>query len=465
VSGAADTPDMPPEVLAALARLNAKHFQESCAAFAAILGVTSKALRTAVLETQKDLKNELPFEVHLPSETPVSLAEHLSAVASFVRRFIIVSPEQADAVALWIAFTYTWESAEHAPLLIINAPERSCGKTTLQNIAVSLSQRAMGTANATPSTLYRLIESLRPTVFIDEADTFLGNNGDLHGLINSGHSRGRPIWRTEAAGDSFVVKSFDVFCPKSLAGIALEKHLTDATMSRGIVINMRKRLDDEPAEDWGRKHRAEAAQLARGFAWIAVNQRDAIEQASPSLPDELNDRDQDNWLPLFAIAQCAGPEWETRAAQAARRLAASTPQPESISHELLHDIRIVVQRRQERLSKSAPAKTLKFITTQDLHDALTLSQEFTWGAYNRGEPITFKQLARQLSPYGIRPKTVRMPDGTTPKGYEVRYFKDAFDRYLKKEEVEELADDQSDDSPGPKPPQGPHEPPQADSAH
>jgi hypothetical protein len=47
--------------------------------------------------------------------------------------------------------------------------------------------------------------------------------------------------------------------------------------------------------------------------------------------------------------------------------------------------------------------------------------------------------------YGIRPKTVRQPKtplephGSTPKGYEVADFSDAFARYLKPERAQPVA--------------------------
>jgi hypothetical protein len=44
--------------------------------------------------------------------------------------------------------------------------------------------------------------------------------------------------------------------------------------------------------------------------------------------------------------------------------------------------------------------------------------------------LTARQLAKFLAPYDIRPKTVRMAHLTTPKGYEVRQFQEAFSRYL-----------------------------------
>jgi Protein of unknown function (DUF3631) len=42
------------------------------------------------------------------------------------------------------------------------------------------------------------------------------------------------------------------------------------------------------------------------------------------LPDELSDRARDNWEPLLAIAECAGPVWVQRATAAALKLSAAS---------------------------------------------------------------------------------------------------------------------------------------------
>ena len=72
-----------------------------------------------------------------------------------------------------------------------------------------------------------------------------------------------------------------------------------------------------------------------------------------------------------------------------------------------------------------------------LIEKLTDDDELGWATYNRGKPITPRQMAKQLDVYGIKPKTVRQPKsamdphGSTPKGYYLADFKDAFARYLK----------------------------------
>lgn len=37
--------------------------------------------------------------------------------------------------------------------------------------------------------VFRVIEAVQPTLLIDETDTFVTENGELRGVLNSGHTR------------------------------------------------------------------------------------------------------------------------------------------------------------------------------------------------------------------------------------------------------------------------------------
>lgn len=137
------------------------------------------------------------------------------------------------------------------------------------------------------------------------------------------------------------------------------------------------------------------------------------------MPESLNDRDQDNWEPLLAIAGCAGDAWLTRATNAALKLSNSGEKSVSTGNQLLADIQYIFE-----------AKSIHRIRTVDLIAALVKDDEKTWATYNRGNPISPRQLAKQLSAYGISSKTVRFSPHDTPKGFELSQFKDAFARYL-----------------------------------
>ncbi len=48
----------------------------------------------------------------------------------------------------------------------------------------------------------------------------------------------------------------------------------------------------------------------------------------------------------------------------------------------------------------------------------------------KGKPITTRQLASMLKGFKVAPGTIRLPDGSTPKGYLLSAFDDPFARYL-----------------------------------
>jgi putative DNA primase/helicase len=259
---------------------------------------------------------------------------------------------------------------------------------------------------------------LTPTLLIDEADTFIRNNNKLKGLINAGHTRSS-AFALRTVGENHEAQKFKTWGPKAFAGITLEKHFSDATMSRGLVINMRRKM---PHESTARLRHAESGLfevITSKLARFANDYSQQVQMARPVLPEELSDRAQDNWEPLLAIAECAGTEWVQRATAAALKLSSASESSVSTGNELLADIQEVFQ-----------TKRVDKISTADLIEALTKdNDEMPWSTYNRGKPMTPRQLAKQLGAYDIKSRTVRSKNGT-PKGYYAADFKDAFARYL-----------------------------------
>jgi len=136
------------------------------------------------------------------------------------------------------------------------------------------------------------------------------------------------------------------------------------------------------------------------------------------LPNALHDRAQDNWEPLLAIAEMAGGEWPQIARHAALKLSGSTEDGGTMGNELLADIREVFE-----------AKRLTKISTADLIQQLCDDDEKSWATYNRGRPITPRQVAKKLKEYGIASKNLRVNHDVV-KGFEHDQFKEAFARYL-----------------------------------
>jgi hypothetical protein len=111
-----------------------------------------------------------------PWPEAVEGAALLEELAHTYRRFVSLPAGGAEALALWIVFTYALEAFDVAPILALCSPLKRCGKTTTEEVTTALAQRPLAAANVTVAALYRTVERFAPTLIVDEADTFLLNN-------------------------------------------------------------------------------------------------------------------------------------------------------------------------------------------------------------------------------------------------------------------------------------------------
>jgi putative DNA primase/helicase len=384
------------------------------------MGVQVKTLDSEVKTARGDVfaPSSMIFLDVTPFPEPVNPADLFNEIAKTIQSFVVLDDEQALAMSLWIAMTWVVDVLKVAPLAIINAPERACGKSQLLDITGFLSNKALPSSNITTAGLFRITEMYGPTLLMDEVDTFMRDNNDLKGLINAGHTR-NSAFVIRIVGDNNEPKRFNVFGPKALAGISLDKHLPDSTMSRAIVFNMRRKL---PSESVHRLRHAEEGlfdKLKAKLARVAVDYREAVRVSRPELPSELSDRAQDNWESLLAIAGCAGADYLQRATEAALKMSITNDSSVSIGTELLQSIRLIFE-----------DQGILKISSATLVDELMSRKDQPWATYNKGWPMSPRQIAQLLKQYGIKPKTIRMKDGYTPKGYSLDQFDDAFERYL-----------------------------------
>ena len=102
-----------------------------------------------------------------------------------------------------------------------------------------------------------------------------------------------------------------------------------------------------------------------------------------------------------------------------------------VKQTLLSDIRDIFARE---FPKDHPGHEDKYgprLATKRLLEELHGLEERNWIAWGRArKPMTDVALAGLLKGYGIRSGTVRLEDGSTPKGYYLRSFQEAFERYL-----------------------------------
>lgn len=357
----------------------------------------------------------LPFEDLEPWPEPVDGAALLDSLAATFARFLVLPEGAAEALALWTMHAHAHDAAQISPVLALTSPEKRCGKTRCLDILQALTPRSLHTANITAASLFRAVEKWAPTVLIDEGDTFLRDNDELRGILNSGHSRTSAIV-LRTVGDDHEARVFRTWAPKA---IALIGGLPDTLHDRAVVVRLKRKAPGERVERL-RLDRVDALKaLARQAARWASDNLDALRAADPEVPGELHDRAADNWRPLLAIADRAGGEWPKRARHVARLLSGGDDAGEDSARVmLLADIRGILENRESDR-----------ITSGELVGVLAAMEDRPWPEWKRGKPITPRQLAKLLAPFGIAPKTVRTV-GERAKGYVAEDFRDVFARYL-----------------------------------
>ena len=148
----------------------------------------------------------------------------------------------ADTVALWAVHTYLLDCFGISPRLAITSPEKGCGKTTALDVVSRLVLRPLPTANASAAAIFRVVELHRPTLLIDEADTFLPENEELRGILNSGHRQGGSVIRT--VGEEFEPRSFSTYSACAIALIGrLPATLADRSVADRIAETPGRRTD------------------------------------------------------------------------------------------------------------------------------------------------------------------------------------------------------------------------------
>ena len=273
----------------------------------------------------------------------------------------------------------------------------------------------MVASNITPAALFRVIDAWGPSLMIDEADSFMRENEELRGILNSGHTRDS-AYTVRVVGDGHTPKQFNTWGAKAIAGIG---YLADTLMDRAIILELRRKLPQENVERLRHAGPDLFEYLASRLCRFANDHRETVRRARPELPQELNDRAQDNWESLFSISDAAGGIWPERARHAALAISGAADESHNtIGNELLADIREVFE-----------TKRVERIGTADLIEALCGDDEKPWATFNRGNPVSPRQVAKRLREYGIFSKQMHIGYNAV-KGYEKSWFGDVFARYL-----------------------------------
>jgi len=174
------------------------------------------------------LKDDLIFRgvVRLPQcSTPYGTQHTLVAeLESHIRRYVVLpNATSTSLLAAYVLFTWVYDRFQTAPYLRFIGDFGS-GKSTAAQVIGDLCFRAIvGQGNASPATLYRVLEQVGGgTLVLDETDFNLKNYADQEKMmiLRSGYQRytSTVLKQVPIEGSAYRTQAFSAFGPKILAG-------------------------------------------------------------------------------------------------------------------------------------------------------------------------------------------------------------------------------------------------------
>lgn len=219
-------------------------------------------------------------------------------------------PEVVLPIALWIIGTHCFRLFDSFAYVVITSKTKRAGKTRLSEIISFAASSPMNFSSMTPSTLFRVINPdpkryypehdpfIPPTIVFDEAESLSSEAaGTMRSVLNAGYRKGQAVPRT--VGQEVI--QFQVFCPKVFILIG---DVYDTLRDRSIIIDMKrgepqKRFMYDEAQREGQVLRAEIKEYMKSDEF-----KGSIQSYYGSLRAQfLSDRDEEIWLPLFALCK------------------------------------------------------------------------------------------------------------------------------------------------------------------
>jgi putative DNA primase/helicase len=379
-----------------------------------------------------------PHWVIEPWGEPVSLDELLDTVADVIARYMEMDIKAVHAISIYIVLSYVGDVFDVFPYLYIRSPVPGCGKSRLQTLIHFMGFKTLLELNPTPSTLFRTIEEVHPTLLLDEVDRFIkSSDTDMIGILNTGYKRGGRVPRVEEVGGERVVKRFATWCLKVFTGIgALPRTLAE----RSITTVLQKKRKGVKSVRLRERDTGEFSEIrSKALRWANDNRRrldDIRDHDAVAFPDALGDRDGETWEPLLAVALLAGEVWQKRATQAAEGLTgAVSSDDDEYGLLLLAHTRAVFDANPDHVS----------LPSKFLFEGLTGNEEWPWrergGGKDRQRPLTLAAMQAALRDFQVEvePSPIHHKGAHGKKrGYLRASFEEAWQTYCPLQESHNL---------------------------
>jgi hypothetical protein len=376
------------------------------------------------------------FDPVVPHPAPVPIAELLNDIEGVITRHVVLNEHAATALAVWVLHTYVFEMRDTVAYVAIESPEKRCGKTTLLSVLAAMACKPLIASNITVGALFRSVHTCSPTLFIDEADTFMAGNSTMRGIINSGNTRrtayvlrlsGRVLQLSNSSlqppgiapnlqpstsnlqPTETGLKKYSCWCPKVIAMIG---QVPDTIADRSIVVKMARKLTTEACAPLAQ---LDTADIKARCARFGLDMAQHIGEAGKIRGEGLNDRAADTFDPLFVIARLAGDGWEQKIQEAALALSTTADAENSGAGLIMDILGVFCETNSEKLFSRDIVAFLRGGSGESAGVKYSSINEY--------------QISKILRHYRVRSSHIRIGREVS-RGYHADDFRDAVTRYV-----------------------------------
>jgi len=185
----------------------------------------------------------------LNGKEPIKPSQLFARLRKLFRGYIELSDERLyDFLTLWSIGTYFHWLFNAYPYVYVGGISGT-GKTKLLTLCSLICFNSVSSGAISTASLFRLIQSTKCSVFLDESDALSNRFGafEVRNLLLCGYKKGQRIYRAKRTDEgTFEAECFEVYSPKMLANIegleaVLSSRCIEIIMQRGSNRNITNR--------------------------------------------------------------------------------------------------------------------------------------------------------------------------------------------------------------------------------
>lgn len=165
----------------------------------------------------------------------------LSEIRAYVHRYVDLSPLFEEIASYYVLLSWVYDAFSELPYLRFRG-DYGCGKTRALLVIGSICYKPIFASGAsTVSPLFRMLDSIRGTLIIDEGDFRVSDEkAEIIKILNNGNAKGFPVLRSDVSPKGEInPHAYSIFGPKL---VATRRSFNDTALeSRCITEDMGQR--------------------------------------------------------------------------------------------------------------------------------------------------------------------------------------------------------------------------------